>query len=108
MLTDETGQMEEAKTNHWERCGCTVKCGRLKRRNEANVHVSPTNTGASIDTSRQKMRRYSQDRDRTDLISSQCRSVSCGTTNDRICKYTKDTEVVSPQDNDEGKKKKRA
>ena len=58
-LTDVLGQMEEAKNNQWERCGCIVKCGRLKRRSEANVQESSTIVGGKIDTSRPTRRRYS-------------------------------------------------
>ena len=77
MVTDAIGEMEEAQKHQWESCGCTVKCGRLKRCSEANVQESPSNTGVIIDTRRQTRRRYSQDIDRTDLIGSQCQSVSC-------------------------------
>ena len=53
-LKDALGQMEETKNNQWERSGCIVKCGRLKRRSETKVQESPTIVGEKIDTSRPK------------------------------------------------------
>ena len=76
-LTDAIGQMQEAKSNQWERCGCIVKCGRLKRRSEAKLQESPAIVGKEIDTSRPPRRRYSKDNDRHDMMDSQCRLVRC-------------------------------
>ena len=43
MSTELEVQKEEANINQWERCGCTSKCGRLKRRNVPNGQERPPN-----------------------------------------------------------------
>ena len=64
----------EADISKWERCGCTIQCGRIKRRRVADEQERPSNTGEGVAIT---ARRYSMDSNRTELSSSACRGVSC-------------------------------
>ena len=37
-------QVEEARAKEWERCGCTMKCSRMRRREE-NTNICPASKG---------------------------------------------------------------
>ena len=61
----------------WERCGCTEKCLRMKRRSEEKVQESSPNAGGYI-AKEIPARRYSHDSIKNDLLVSKCRIVSLG------------------------------
>ena len=66
-------QIEEAIAKEWGKCGCTLKCTRVKR-SEESIHKSPVSKEADIGIGKVTKRRYSNDDDKTEYKGDERRS----------------------------------